>query len=163
MALRWFCIQLLPNFWRTAETHLRRQHFEPFFPMLLVKGVALPQPLFKGYGFVRFDPEIDQWLAINGTRGVVGLLPRKKLQPNPLPDGFVERLIEGNPWGKDSFNQVVEELFPGLPIYIKEGILEGRTGNVVSLRAKLIEITLHNTSGYRTWVERDTLTPLREG
>src|SRR5947209_3924350 len=100
MTDRWYSMQTLPQFQKTTEFNLRRQNFEPFFPRLLVRKSKLEsyfEPLFKGYGFVRFDVDRDQWRSVNGTRGVVSLLPKWTLLPSPMVVGFVEFFIDNDP------------------------------------------------------------------
>ncbi len=145
MTAQWYTIQILQQLQKTAEFHLKRQNFESFFPQCVTrksKTVDVFESLFKGYGFVKFDIERDQWLSINGTRGVVSLLPKFLLYPKPMADGFIESLQENDPIRLDGFIETFDRFYPGMEVEISSGLLQGKRGTVVSLshRSRLLEI-----------------------
>ncbi len=148
MTARWYTIQVLPNLEKTADFNLRRQGFTPFWPYLLIhktKTHIIKEPLFKGYGFVKTDIEKDQWRSVNGTRGVVGLLPKWTLMPEPMVEGFVEYFIEQGPIEIKMFNDIIEEFYPGTIVEFTQGLLKGQKGAVTGVRSKLLEIMLNKT------------------
>ena len=50
-------------------------------------------PLFPRYLFIILDLTRDHWRSVNGTYGVNRLLMRAE-EPEPVPEGLVEQLIE---------------------------------------------------------------------
>lgn len=158
MTNRWYTIQILPQFQSTADFHLRRQHFQPFFPQIELKRSKI-QPLFKGYGFVKFDLHQDQWLSINGTRGVIALLPKKRLHPCPMADGFVEYLQEHDPIKEKDFEDIFERFYPGIAVTVRDGLLEGRTGRITNIRGTLLEISFRWDHNVRNaiWIDRESV------
>jgi transcription antitermination factor NusG len=152
---RYYAVQILPQFRHLAEFHLKRQGFDPFFPELKVyktKKEYTTVPLLKGYGFVKFDPDLHQWRSVNGTRGVISLVPKHKIPPLPMPRGFVEYLYEHNPVGDDEFDGLFDKYFPGMVVRFKQHhrYLGGEKAEVISVRetkrTTILEISFHRTS-----------------
>jgi len=170
MADRWFVMQVQAQLMETAEYHMRRQGFIPFFPRLLIRKtrkITTTELMFKGYGFVNFDVDRDPWGSINGTRGVVGLLPRHLLRPTPMPEGFVEGLLANDPTPEDGFLDVLEDFFPGITeVEVTENhkLLAGRRGLVVGVRSNLLQISFtwanSNQSPVAPWIDKDMVVPL---
>lgn len=80
MQANWFVVQTQPHAEAKAKRHLVNQGFEPYLPVYRRRvrhagrtGTVL-RPLFPGYLFVRFDPEVSRWRSINGTLGVRQIL-----------------------------------------------------------------------------------------
>ena len=164
MADRWYAIQILPQFQSTAEFHLKRQDFTPFFPEIELRksrAKTILQPLFKGYGFVQFDIDQDQWLSINGTRGVIHLLPKGKLYPDPMNQGFVQYLLDHNPIQEQDFEDIFEHYYPGAAVQVRDGVLEGRYGQITDIRGKFLEISFYWESkpSNAIWMTREALIP----
>ena len=90
--------QLRPHGLAQAKVHLKRQGFETFSPVLLESPDRQQQkrtaerPLFPGYLFVHFDPNLNGWSAINSTRGVSRLILNDPRRPRPLPDELIRAL-----------------------------------------------------------------------
>jgi len=145
---------------KTADFNLKNQNFEPFFPRILFrKGKKCwEEPMFRGYGFVRFNPALVVWSSINGTRGVVGLLPRLSLYPTPAPEGFVEQLKENDPMPDDRFVEVFDQYFPGVTeVVVDEShrLLGGRKGLVVDIRSKLLLVSFTQEGrGTPVWLDK---------
>ena len=76
----WYAVALQPHADALAKAHLERQGFCVFAPVMLRtvrharQFVTKHAPLFPGYLFVQLDRGRDRWRAVNGTRGVRGLL-----------------------------------------------------------------------------------------
>ncbi|MDE2426250.1 MAG: hypothetical protein KGO96_10140 [Elusimicrobia bacterium] len=142
---RWFVFQLQPQLRETAAFNLEKQNFRHFFPMITTgRGkFTKTEPMFRGYGFVHFNPSTDQWQTINGTQGVIGLLPRTALYPSPVPEGMVERYIAAGAVHEDDFLGYFEEFFPGITQVRVRGnhLLTGRTGLVVEVRDLLLKVS----------------------
>ena len=165
MSTRWYVVQLQPQLRETADFHLRRQNFELLIPLLEIRKsrkVTVTEPMFRGYGFVQFDAESDHWGPINGTRGVVGLLPRHSLVPQPMPVGFVERFAAG-PVKEADFIEVFDNYFPGITeveVSPDHKLLAGRRGLVVGVREKLLQVSFSASGGNAVWLSRDVLSPV---
>lgn len=60
----------------TAQINLNNQHFETYVPLIDVtktlngKRQTVTEPAFRGYVFVKFDPEIQSASKVNNTTGV---------------------------------------------------------------------------------------------
>jgi transcription antitermination factor NusG len=165
MTARWYCAQIRPELRSTAKFNLDRQNFESFCPDITIRGVRgkpYTQPMFHGYLFVKFDVEVDRWLSVNGTKGVVGLLPRYRERPLPMADGLVERLTEQNPLNEGDFVEVFTEFVPGLDVVIADSHywLGGSKGVVMSVRTKILQIALSGPMGEKgVWLDREHVLP----
>ena len=51
-------------------------------------------PMFRGYGFVRFDAAHDDWARLAYCDDVIRLLTTRSLKPVPVRAGLVELLLE---------------------------------------------------------------------
>lgn len=163
---RWYVFQLLPQLQQTAAYHLKEQEFDAFFPRIrrqISKKEFVEEPAFRGYGFVRLDLTEDPWLGVNGTRGVVRLLPAHRQFPIPMPIGWVERWREKDPIDEKSFLDLFEDFFPGMEItYRREGhVYNGYKATVLSIRSRLLEIVFqskHGTSN-SVWISQEDAVP----
>ena len=165
---RWFCFQMQPQLRETAAHNLTRQNFEPFFPsILLTRGKrSWTEPMFRGYGFVRFNPAIDRWRSINGTYGVSGLLPRHSLYPMPMPVGLIERLLANDPCREEDFLAVFDEYYPGVTqveVTDDHKLLSGRRGVYLDRRGGLLQVAFYRYdtggTGPAVWIEGDYVRP----
>ncbi len=179
MTSRWYTIQLQAQLLETASHHLKRQGYVHFVPMIdrrrTEKAVPVIEPMFKGYGFVYFDITTDQWLSINGTRGVLGLLPRHREMPTPMPVGMVEYFQANDPVRESGFLAAFDEYLPGVTEVevTKPGLLEGRRGLVTAVRSRLLEICfqaetnasrrLTSPTNNNMWIDRDDVSPVSSG
>lgn len=175
MTARWYTVQLLPQLTETADHHLKRQGFTLFLPRIeLARRRKAAEPvtelMFRGYGFVYLDVLQDQWLSVNGTRGVIGLLPRHAALPMPMREGLVELLQASDPVREEDFLDVFEAYYPGITEVevIKSGHhLEGRRGVVTAVRSRLLEISflvrnqLATTTNNSVWISRDDVSPIK--
>lgn len=94
----WYLLQLKPNSHRIAERNLNQQGFKTFLPLQEITRrksshfVNDLKPLFPGYMFVSFNPEIDAWRKINSTIGVSRLVSFGS-EPKALPTELVSGLM----------------------------------------------------------------------
>ncbi|RDV03178.1 transcription termination/antitermination protein NusG [Undibacter mobilis] len=76
----WFVVQTQPHCEVKAKRHLVNQGFETYLPVYrrrirhAGRTSVVTRPLFPGYLFVLFDPEVSRWRSINGTVGVRQIL-----------------------------------------------------------------------------------------
>lgn len=96
---RWYVVVSQPLKEARAESNLRRQGYEAWLPKLLRERRharridTVKVPMFPGYLFVRFDPDVQPWRAINGTFGVRHLITQGD-RPRPIRRDFIDRLKE---------------------------------------------------------------------
>ena len=96
---RWYAVHTLPFAEARAERQLQRQRFRTFQPKRhktvrhARKLSTVEAPYFPRYLFIILDPAHHQWRSVNGTIGVSRLVMCGD-QPNPVPRGVVEALIE---------------------------------------------------------------------
>jgi transcriptional antiterminator RfaH len=93
----WYLVFTKPRQEQKADHHLREQAFETYLPYCRaqrVRGgrrVAVSEPLFPGYLFIRLDTCSDNWAPIRSTPGVSRLV-RFGPAPAPVPDACVALL-----------------------------------------------------------------------
>lgn len=95
----WFVAQLKPHGLATAKTHLARQNFPCFAPMMPANAQRKGQrtqtekAVFPGYLFVQFDVDDRSWSKINATRGISRLVLNDPRRPHPVPAAFMAALF----------------------------------------------------------------------
>ena len=119
----WYAVAVQPHADALAGTHLRRQGFSVFAPTLTRtvrharRFVTKQAPLFPGYLFIALDLERDRWRAVNGTRGVRGILTAGD-RPARVPEPVVRELmaLEGSEavWPEGAALEMVAGPFAGL-------------------------------------------------
>jgi transcriptional antiterminator RfaH len=112
---RWYVARTLPQRELQAGKQLTNQGFRIFVPRYWKnrrharKVETISAPLFPRYIFVIVDRTRDRWRSINGTLGVERLLMQGG-EPQPVPDGVVESLINaGDPDGNVHFRCRLKE------------------------------------------------------
>lgn len=96
---RWYAVNTQPRQEMRADVNLKRQGFCSWLPQFrrarrhARRTDRVLAPLFPGYLFVRFDPEVARWRSINGTFGVVRLLCNGDA-PFAVPGGLVEEIMQ---------------------------------------------------------------------
>ncbi len=135
---RWYVVHTQPRAEEKACWHLANQGFECFLPRVAgIKRHArrvrpVLAPLFPRYLFARFDLDATRWRAINGTRGVVGLLT-SGAHPLAVPPGAVESLLVKS----DSRGTVplaaIGVFTKGHNVRIKSGTFAGQTGLITEI------------------------------
>jgi transcription antitermination factor NusG len=94
---RWFVAATKPSRETFALEQLTNQAFVSFLPLARQTArsggrlIDRRVPYFPGYLFIRFDPALGSWRAVNSTRGIRRLIMAGG-GPVPLPEGFVEGL-----------------------------------------------------------------------
>ena len=138
---RWYVVYTQARSEDRALWHLQNQGFDCFLPRCFKtrrharKTDTVLEPLFPRYLFTRFDPDVARWRAINGSRGVVGLLD-DGVRPLAVPGGLIERLLA------QSDQQGVMPLaslgmfWKGRSVRIKSGPFAGQIGEVGDVLAK---------------------------
>lgn len=164
---RWYAIQIQPQLRETAAFNLLNQGFSAFSPRIAIqksRKTSIVEPMFRGYCFVLLNLMADKWSSINGTRGVIGLLPKHALYPTPMPEGLIEKLIETDPTPESEFIGIFEEYFPGITkvqVVDDHRLLAGRTGLVTDVRSNLLQVSFSMDSsdgkGIPVWLDRDEL------
>ena len=96
----WFVAQLKPNGYGKAKLNLARQGFDTFMPLVerTIRHARTERrvlrPLFPGYIFVSFDPDVAQWRVINNTSGVSSLILAGTNRPACAPESLMTSLLE---------------------------------------------------------------------
>lgn len=92
----WYVAQLRAGRERVAIRGLADQGFASYYPQMRVtrtlrgRWIEAPEPVFPLYLFLRSEPDVARWRAINNTRGVLRLLGNA--EPCALRHGEVEAL-----------------------------------------------------------------------
>ena len=97
-AAHWYAVALQRQADALARAHLERQGFSVFAPTMLRtvrharQFITKQAPLFPGYLFIALELGRDRWRAVNGTRGVRGVLTAGDM-PAQVPAGVIEELL----------------------------------------------------------------------
>lgn len=125
MTIRWYAAATQTNAEDKAGFHLRSQGFEFLCPKYrrqrrhARRTETVLRPLFPGYIFVGFDPELAPWRSINGTVGVRRLVQTGD-RPVPVPAGICETMIARQD-DTGAINLDVRKFNPGDRLLIAEG------------------------------------------
>lgn len=145
---RWFVAVAQPGRERLAIEHLLRQDFGTLLPALtrrvLVRGRLEPREelAFPGYVFVAFDPAVDRWRSVNGTRGVVRLLGDGET-PLPLPRPVADELVTRFGAGPvEDLASAVELFRPGTALRVLQGPFAAYVGRCLWASAERVRLRL---------------------
>jgi transcription antitermination factor NusG len=129
----------IPGLETVAAEHLGDQGFRPFVPAGALRrarrgrvGPAF-RVVFPGYIFIE-KLDLDgtlRWQSINGTRGVVRLLPVHTERPSPLPIGWLAGLkdvVASGEYDEKSMDELMRRYVKDDLIAIRSGPFEGHTG-----------------------------------
>jgi len=117
----WYLIYTKPSGEKLAQTHLERQKYTTYLPILLNKirrqgrKIKLTQPMFPRYLFIKLSEHTDDWGPIRSTTGVSKLV-RFGETPAKIPDTFIKYL-------KDSENEDGHHELPDKPINVGDKVL----------------------------------------
>jgi transcription antitermination factor NusG len=156
MSEEWFAARI--NSAPLATAALRRQGFESFYPTRPArriernKLVTVERPIFVSYLFVLFDVAARLWHPINGTFGVMYLLPKHADEPQALPRGFVDAVRASLILPEERTEEVVRLFERDALVRIIGGSMIGCTGRVVSSRRRTTRVRLDNAFGGRPGV-----------
>jgi transcriptional antiterminator RfaH len=123
-----------------ADGELRAQGFSTWIPLAAAiivergKIARIMRPLFGPYIFVRFDPEDGRWRSINGTRGVIRLLPERAERPQSILAGSIESLMARAAAGDFDAPAALDAMMGYLPgdwIDVRRGPLGGHAGELI--------------------------------
>lgn len=96
----WYVIETLPRLELCAQENLVRQGFSCFLPKMRKirrharRADEVLVPLFPGYAFVQFNPELHTWRSINGTRGVRRIVGPDSTRPQAVPRAAMQALLD---------------------------------------------------------------------
>lgn len=134
---------------RAADDIAHDLAFQTFCPQLhrikLVRGLRtrVVSALFQGYGFVRFDRDRDDWGAINGIDGVLGIYKRESV-PVRVPEAEVRTFQRAEAAGVFDLTSSYANFKSGDEVEIEQrGPFQGLIAKVRSAKAKKrVEILL---------------------
>jgi transcriptional antiterminator RfaH len=130
----------------TAVEHLGRQNFRTINPILRERRGRVEEykPVFPGYLFVWLDFDVHRWRAVNGTRGVRGLIRGASSEPIPLPSRVAEELdrrTAAGPW--TDIPKIMQGLVEaGMPCRITEGSMMDHVGPCIWEKGERVKIML---------------------
>jgi len=157
----WHLLMTKPREDERAESHLLNQDYELFRPMIRQfkiqggKQVAVTEPLFPRYLFIRLDDVLGNWSKIRSTRGVAKMV-RFTDMPAKVPDSLIEELrsqcIEDNiidttkyrpfVFEKGDEIEITDGSFRGLKAIIKAQVAEDRVLLLLNLLGKEQELEI---------------------
>ena len=160
----WHLLMTKPREDERAESHLSNQDYELFRPMIRQfkiqggKQMAITEPLFPRYIFIRLDDVLGNWSKIRSTRGVSKMV-RFTDMPARVPDTLIEALrsqcIEENiiditkdrpfVFDKGDEIEITDGSFRGLKAIIKEQVAEDRVLLLITLLGKEQELEISLT------------------
>lgn len=157
----WHLLMTKPREDARAESHLFNQGYELFRPLLRLyrirKGeqVAVTEPLFPRYLFIRLDDALSNWAKIRSTRGVAQLV-RFTDMPAKVPDSLIAMLqdqcSEANVidttgerpyvYSKGDEIEITEGSFRGIRAIIREQVAKDRVLLLLNLLGKEQELEI---------------------
>jgi len=157
----WHLLMTKPREDARAEQNLLNQGYELFRPLLrqyqVKKGkqVAVSEPLFPRYLFIRLDDVLSNWAKIRSTRGVARLVRFSDL-PAIVPDHMIGELrsqckgeniidlTENKPYvyEKGEEIEITVGSFRGIRAIIKEQMAQDRVVLLMNLLGKEQEIEI---------------------
>jgi transcriptional antiterminator RfaH len=147
-------VETQPRAEGVVQAHLSRQRFASFCPRFRKtrrharRTDEVVVPVFPGYLFVTFEPERDNWTAINGTRGVRQLVGLRSSRPQAMPVAAMQALFarcEG-----ELITNLCPALATGQRVRLLTGPFVDRMGEVERLAARGRVRVLLDVLGGRT-------------
>ena len=137
---QWIALYTKANQENIAITHIERQSFETYSPMITHtrrharRIEQVRRPLFPSYVFVRFSQKGTQWRPLLSTRGVPFLVKFGD-KIGLLPEGFVEDLRRYEKSGK-LHQAIAPKVKPGDQVTLSAGPFQNCIARVLSLPEK---------------------------
>ena len=92
MGMGWYVVRVLARMESVATTELRRDGYEIYCPRFNASSMAAGAPMFPGYLFLRWDPEINGWPTFRVVHKVIGWLRFGGIPPC-VPDDVISTII----------------------------------------------------------------------
>ena len=135
----WYLIYSKPREEELAKTHLERQRYEVYLPLILGrkkrrgKTEKSIQPMFPRYLFICLSDQTDDWGPIRSTIGVSNLV-KFGINPAKVPEDLVIKLRNNE--GNEGFHNLpATNLKSGDNLVIAEGPFEGYEATLLSQNA----------------------------
>lgn len=135
----WYALYTAPRAEKKVRQRLDEQNIGNYLPlrtemrMWSDRRKKITVPLIPGYIFVHIPQE--KFMQVLSTPGVVAFL-KEKSAPAPIPDCQIRRLRLMVEHAVDEVEFVTRTLQVGDKIRVKQGGLEGLTGDLVEIRGK---------------------------
>lgn len=132
----WYLAQLRPNQLARARRNLERQGYRCFVPLRPATQRSGRQlrtrlaPLFPGYLFLALGPA-QAWRPVNGTFGVVRLVMRDAITPQPVPPAVMAQLFAHS--DAEGVLAPPADLAPGDAVRVHAGPMAGFVARVAWL------------------------------
>jgi transcriptional antiterminator RfaH len=132
----WLVVMTQPQREKLALEHLNRQNFDTYCPVVLKRvrharrSMDVQRPLFPGYVFVGFDPDM-RWHAVRSTVGTRGLILEGN-QPGLLDGAFIDGLRAREVDGVIASTEV--QFTQGQSVSLTSGPLADLIGQIVEMR-----------------------------
>ncbi len=156
--LQWFVAQSHPSREKFAMENIRDKGFRcemptrsemlsPYMPSGQPRRrdrLFRQVPLFSGYVLVQFDNTDHRWRWINGTRGVIGVLPIRTDQPISISSDFVDELLGMSeaPITQEQLIELAYKYEPGDDVPVLYGAFRGHTGTYLGKRVRGLALFL---------------------
>lgn len=130
--LSWHVFQTRPFHEEEGEKSLENSGFKVFMPRSGRESLSLSQPsrrvpmLFPTYGFVRFDPDRDDWIPLRYLPGVRKIFMSPEFTPLTVPAKFIRDLVRMCFLSRLG-EQIRPVIKPGTLVRVRSGLLRGET------------------------------------
>jgi transcription antitermination factor NusG len=155
--INWYAAVTHPFQELTAETHLRRQGFNPFNPkveVLKVNGsreTLTRKSLIGGYIFIPFDVDEPGWRVINSTRGVKQLMYGAHEKPARIRQDAMQVILDKCNGqivkAEEVYRELERVLWKGAKVVPKDGPFQGYTGTVDWVRKDRSKVMMNFLGG----------------
>jgi transcriptional antiterminator RfaH len=142
----WYLVLTKPRHEDIAQTHLQRQGFHIYLPLLQQHKhrrniyQVVTEPLFPRYLFIKLNSDVDDWSKIRSTRGCISLVRFGQL-PARIPDGLIEKLQHEESARLLDQSSCTPDFKPGDRVQIMDGMLMNYEG-IVEMKNSQQRITL---------------------
>ncbi|MDC0182002.1 transcription/translation regulatory transformer protein RfaH [Candidatus Thioglobus sp.] len=116
----WYLIKTKSRQEHVAIKNLENQEYITYCPTVKIKNKHIF--LFPGYLFIYLDKEIDNWLPIRSTKGVLNFV-RFGLNFAQAPDAVIKFLKDNELFNKEKFNNL-NRFKSGDKVQITDGIFK---------------------------------------